>query len=627
MSRQTPSRPYGGSAGSLRGTGLLKLIFNVGQPILTGVAIACVEPSIRTAAREPPHAPPPSPPTPSTAPKDAPVINPEKYFVDALVAIGSCHQHSRPILSSTSFDHTTRHMKRRRPICITGEQARDLHQATLSRRPQLNRSPLSRDECLNMLDYYSEDYSTFAPWKGDGQQTTSGSSQTSMLQSQPSCDFLGSSPPRRSDTEQDLPDVDLNSDIQRLKSTLDQPKCTHIEAWEAYSSIGSRGIAHLSQQSRHRLMQCLSIIRKKNKESMFRYLSVVDDVKALGLPLTEAEWNSAIAFTAHAFERINAAGVESALLKWKEMEQQAQAKSGHVTFNILFDMATKAGKFVLAEMILKEMEGRGLKMNRHARVGMIYYQGLKGDGDGVRRAYREFVEAGEVVDTVVMNCVIASLIRAGELSAAEHVYERMKLVLSQHTGRQIPNLHWTEPRDLGRILDRAARKHRDRPDELRRLQEQQFLAPSQHTFAIFVEHHATRTGELRRIGSLLAEMQDLGVPMDGRIFVKIFKGFAFHGGERYTTWTKARLENVWESMLSILDQRLDSVKLNRWMAVWAMRAFEKCSGHEETLQIWEELRKRWKRDFAELATTQEMVSDLLKRAVKHAAAAPAKVYI
>ena len=483
-----------------------------------------------------------------------------------------------------------------------------------------------------MLDYYAGDYSTLASWQGSRptQQIILPTVKTHIRTSDPGPDPLldvglmtlgspASEPPRHQLVDR--------PEVERLMTILQDPGCTHVEAWQGYSALPAPGVAYLPKSSRRRLLQCLSVIEKKNKESMFRYLSVIDDLNSIDQPLSQAEWNSAIAFAAHGFERINAAGVESALLKWKEMEQQADVKSGPVTFNILFDMASKAGKFVLAEMILKEMENRHLLLNRFGRVGLIHFYGLKEDGDGVRQAYREFVEAGEIVDTVVMNCVIASLIRAGELSAAEQVYERMKHILRQYTGRRIPHLHWKEQRDLGRVLDRAAREFRNQPDKLQQLRDEQFLAPSQRTYAIFVEHHATQTGELRRIGSLLAEMQELGIPLDGRIFVKVFKGFAYNGGIRYTAWTKARLESVRRSLFSVLDQRLDAVKLNRWLVVWVVRAYQKCCDHEQTLQIWEELRKRWKGDYSELAKTHDTISDVLKEAVKHAAVAPTKMYI
>lgn len=419
-------------------------------------------------------------------------------------------------------------------------------------------------------------------------------------------------------TPQQLPEIIVASKqdqthpmVTEVMSVLEKIRCTHHEAFAAYSTLPSPGVACLPPLSQRLLFRRLSTIERKDRESMLRYLSVVDDMKSLDLPLIEAEWNSAISFCGRCFVRISVAAVEEALLIWKEMEQQAHVKAGHVTFNILFDLAAKAGKFVLAEMIHKEMEARNLPMNRYGRVGFIYYNGLRGDGDGVRRAYREFVEAGEIVDTVVMNCVIASLLRAGEPGAAYQVYERMKNMLSKHTGKAYPALDWLERRDLGRVLDAAARRFRTQPEKTERLHDEKFLAPDLHTYSIFVEYHVSETGELQRIIALLSEMHVHGVPLHGRIFLKLFKGFAYHGGIRYTAWTGGRLESVWASLLQVLDQGAEGVMVTKWLVLWVVHAFDKCCGRARVLDVWDELRRRWEPGGGELEDVYRRLRDIL----------------
>lgn len=494
-----------------------------------------------------------------------------------------------------------------------GLQNRSFHQTAYSARTTTAcspavRAPLSKEECLGMVDYYRESFST---------QATS-TAQDNISPASPSLNSHqpGYSRPKALLSDPKIaPGFSSSNDhpmVTRLISILHSSECTHHEAFEAYSALPSPGIAYLSDDMRRLLFRRLSTIVKKNRDSALRYLSVVDDMKEMDLPLTEAEWNSAIAFCGQGFAHISAAEVEAALLTWKEMEQEACVKSGNVTFNILFDMAAKAGKFVLAEMVLKEMEARGLKMNRYARTGIIYYHGLKADGDGIRRAYRDFVEAGEIVDTVVMNCVIAALIQAGELPAAEMVYERMKRILAAHTGRASPSLNWKETRDLGRLLDQRARQFRKDPVQLQKVRDEQFLAPNLHTYAIFVEHHASKTGELKRITALLSEMQLLGVSMHGRIFLKLFKGFANHGGVRYTSWTSSRLESVWASFVQIVDKGVTDVAVQKWMVVWTVRAFQRCCGRDRTLEIWEELRKRWRPGSGDLEFIHQILWEVLK---------------
>ncbi|KAL9125480.1 MAG: hypothetical protein Q9217_005322 [Psora testacea] len=611
------------------GPEVLTFLFTCFQPVVLGLAGILKESPMKAATRKHPYVPPQTTTAPSPPSPPPPPTNDDNIFIDGLIQACQCRQHA-PTPSTVATVGQLYRRAQRRNIYNNGRQTRFLHRASTVHRPLLG-APLSHDECLSMVDYYTEDYSTQATWQNPDRTPPPPplipfpkSTETLTLEPQPT---LPSLPPEPPDDIDELSEPRECSAVDRLVSILDDPDCTHDEAWTAYSAVRSPGVAYLTEATRRRLLQRLATIQKKGKQPMFRYLSVVDDMKRLDIPLVESEWNSAIAFAAHCFERISAAGVQAALLLWKEMEQQAKVKSGNVTFNILFDIAAKAGKFVLAEMILKEMEVRGLHINRFARVGFIYYHGLKGDGGGVRRAYRDFVEAGEIVDTVVMNCVIASLIRAGELSAAEQVYERMKRVLRQHTGRRIPHLDWREPRTLGRILNRATRQYKYHPIKLQQIREEQFLAPSRHTFTIFVEHHATHTGELRCIATLLSEMQELGIPMTGRIFVKIFKGFKHHGGVRYTAWTKSHLESVWDSLLNALDQGLNEGKPDKWMTVWAVRAFATCCSHERTLQIWEELRTRWKARVEELEQVQAMLQNILTEAVGEVGKSPRKTYV
>ena len=540
-------------------------------------------------------------PTPTSTPRQM-----ESIFIEALIQAASCRQHTRlPITKgSTPNPAFTYHKARRRHPQGAPRLTRKFHVSSRPAESLPGQAVISREECIDMVDYY------------DCYQKSCDASVLSMeIEQAPAIEptplvkgahdqvftqNLGDCTHKKSDG------------IGNLITVLRNEDASHEAIYEAYSALPSPQVSSLPDAIHRLLLRRLAVVEKRNKNAMLRYLSVMEDMKAADLPLIESEWNSAIAYTGLCFVRVQAAEVEAALRTWKEMEQEAGVQSGMVTFNILFDIAAKAGKYILAEMILKEMEARNLKMNRYARVGFIYYHGLKGDGQGVRLAYRDFIESGGIVDTVVMNCVIASLIRAGELSAAEQVYERMKQILSKKTGAAVPLMNWKGTRKLGRVLNRAATVHKDDPEKLQQIRNEQYLGPNLHTFAIFVEHHATQTGELRRIATLLDEMRMLGIPMHGRIFLKLFKGFAHHGGVRYTLWTKDRLESVWNSLLSVLGQEVPDVQVMTWMVVWVIKAFSKCCGRPRTMEIWEELRTKWKPDVSESKTVEHLLRDILR---------------
>ena len=641
-------RPADGAIRRFTARRAVTLLFIL-HPTLCGLGAFLREQPIKAAYKKYPYCPNGST---GRAPSLPPPQETENIFVNALVQAASCHKHARrpTDLTLNSGPGYTYHKARRRMPPVVGIQKRSLHHTT-NLRPAMTRTSPSREEYLNLVDTYRELY-TQAQWIepnlpphlliGKAPKT---SKYVSMDPTgKPSLPIMGAGPqpplsksfsdplavktaPQQAGFTRDAPSEKVESspayqeqplqpDVVHLLCILEASECTHEEAYKAYSALPSPGVSHLSEPQIRLLFRRLSTIEKKGRETALHYLSVVDDMKSLDFALTEAEWNSAIAFCGQTLPYIGHSDVENALLTWKEMEKEANVQSGNVTFNILFDMAAKAGKFVLADMIKKEMESRGLIFNRYFRVGNIYLHGLRGDSDGIRLAYRDLVEAGEVVDTIVMNCVIAALISAGELASAENVYDRMKTLLSKHGGRSLPAYTWQEVRDLGRILDRLARyNRRNREDfELKRLihlKEQISIVPNVHTYAIFIEHHAWHTGDLRRVAAMLNDMQILGLPIEGRIFLKLFKGFAKHGGGAYTVWSPSRLHSVWNSFIEVLDAGDQHVEIRKWIVIWAVRAFARCAGREWALHTWEEMRHRWDPTQEELQSANSWLQDTL----------------
>ncbi|KAI9862061.1 MAG: hypothetical protein M1830_006186, partial [Pleopsidium flavum] len=479
----------------------------------------------------------------------------ENLFINALVRAGSCKSHAFQFstASSSSMCPKTFHRARRRAARIGAKDGRDLHvHATALQRAQSSapQVEVTRDDYMNLVDYYQEPYNAVVP----------------LPPQLPATEHVVLPVDEGNDTPSSVADdawPALNEEdtfaIESLISAINDETSPHETIYERYEALPLPRIPYLSKDVIRKLLHRLSVVERKTEPSMIRFLSVIDDVKAAGVPLTSGEWSSAIAFAGRCFVKISAAEVESALHIWREMEHEAGVQGTHVTFNILFDIAAKAGKYVLAQMILKEMEKRKLLLSRFAHVGIIYYHGLRGDGDGVRKAYRDLVEAGEIVDTLVMNCVIAALALAGEAPAADQVYERMKRMHAMKSGAKLPALDWKGSRELGKLLARAARWFKDDPEKRQRLQSEQSMAPNLRTYKILVGHYAVRVGELDRVAVLLNEMQFLGIALHGSIFLTLLKGFSIHGGIRYTSWSKARLEGVWSSFQQALDLQVEHV--------------------------------------------------------------------
>lgn len=365
------------------------------------------------------------------------------------------------------------------------------------------------------------------------------------------------------------------------------------EIYKLYRDLPAPRAPYLEARTRHRLLRHLSVVERKDEHSMLRYFSVIDDMKGVAIPLSIAEWTSAISFAARYVNRSTDVEVEAALQMWREMEHVVGVKGNDATFNVLFDVACKAGKFTLAEMIYKEMETRGFKYNRFHHVSQIHYHGLRGNGDGARAAYRALVDAGEIVDTVVLNAMISALIQGHEAHAAENVYERMKRAHLANKKSRLPPRDYKLRREINRSLTKLARTAGGDRTKLDVLHEESIIAPDTQTYRILINYFAVRAGEMDKVAKYLDEMKWFEIQLHGALFLALFKGFTLHGGIRYTEWTDDRLESVWKSFITAIDAGEEDLYISKWIAVWSLRAFLKCSGKSRTIDVWEEIRQRW----------------------------------
>ncbi|KAK3714219.1 hypothetical protein LTR37_008021 [Vermiconidia calcicola] len=344
---------------------------------------------------------------------------------------------------------------------------------------------------------------------------------------------------------------DNAEDAQRIRK-LEHLLATNLPGrcrrriWEKYCRLPRPHPRYLTDQTISLLFRHLAWVEFKDLESSQRYFTLLDDCLASGVEVSANEWNTAIAFAGRWLRFTTTAEVKSAVEVWMRMED-AGAKPTNVTFNILFDVAARAGRFALADMIFKELRAREMEVNRFLRVSMIHYAGLKGDGEAVRRAFRE----------------------SGEAASAENVVIRMKTLHAAkfEGGKEIPSAPrtWQERKRLGHRLDRTAR-------ELRREQQKhessffgshfstekhkeaaQHLAPihpDAQTCRILIRHHCLTTGNLDRVRELIQETRALPAGrVHGSVYMYIFRGFWLWGGHAYTAWNRRSLENFWEEFL------------------------------------------------------------------------------
>ncbi|XP_014558652.1 hypothetical protein COCVIDRAFT_24893 [Bipolaris victoriae FI3] len=387
--------------------------------------------------------------------------------------------------------------------------------------------------------------------------------------------------------------------IERLEELLKDEEASHNEIFEIYKKLPSPGVVYLKIETIRALLHHLAVVERPTLTAMQRYLSILDDMKNAHIHIIRSEWTSAIHLSGNAMGKIAEDKIQSALNIWRDMEHRAGIRGGYVTFNVLFTVSVKSGKYTLAETFLKEMQARKMPMHRHHRVSLLYYYGVLQNGNAVRRTYQELVAAGEIVDTVVMNAVIASLLRAGEPAAAEHVFERMKrlhaLRASPAPGHTFFNRNWRDRRLLGMHFRDETRRlsHEKNEEELKKLQDFAPIAPDSRTYGVLIRHHAGVAGNIDRVHELLQEMNWNSVPLEGTIFIVIFHGFNTFGGVRYSSWTASKLEKIWQRYLRALTEDLERTWVSSLSVIAALRAFAKCTAPERTLKAWEEIRNLW----------------------------------
>ncbi|KAF2833916.1 hypothetical protein CC86DRAFT_16630 [Ophiobolus disseminans] len=527
----------------------------------------------------------------------------ESPFTQALVRTGSCHEHRKHLSALRNVvPYKLQHHKARRKSTWDGPE-----KTHFGHKPELKQSgPLkgvkqfAKKELEALVDYYGIDLDTRP--------------EEPMVDDGPLIWNVG-------DAHEPWP-LRENGDaahIVRLEKLLKDDEAPHEDVFETYKKLPTPGVVYLRTETIRDLLHHLSIVERPSPLAMQRFLSILDDMKNAHIHITRPEWTSAIHLTGRAMGKVSADDLQSAIYIWRDMERRAGIKGSYVTLNVLFDVAVRAEKYSLAETFLKEMQTRRLKLHRHFRVSLIYYYGILQNGNAVRKTYQELVNASEIVDTVVMNAVIAALVRAGEPTAAEHVFERMKRLHASRRvaapGHKFFTRTWRDRRLVGLHLTHEARRfHRINDEEaLKSLQDYAPIAPDARTYGLLIRHQSGTAGNIDRVYELLREMRDRSIPFEGTIFIAIFHGFKDFGGVRYSSWTRDKLEKIWTQYIKALQEGLERTWISVLSVVAALKAFAKCTDPDRTLRAWEEIRKLWQPNEEELEDVMRILRKLTQQ--------------
>ncbi|KAI1940898.1 hypothetical protein LOZ52_005157 [Ophidiomyces ophidiicola] len=533
--------------------------------------------------------------TPSSRPPGLPSRRPKTrifsfadVFINSLVIAGYCKKHSpcpresflssRKHYSTAAATQTFTSMKSSRRLSNTGFQEsrpvlfrqaqlfKDEKRIFLSLRSSLPACvPLNASAYLAARRNPNPNYRALFSYFYNTLGYEEGTRSLMVALSNPNLDMRVSRPEMQDGAEQG--DYE-SAQTQHLVSLLQDRSSSNEVIFNAYTSLPAPRITYLSPRYRTTLLYRFAKPRQRDPVAALRFLGMIDDMCNASLDMSPSLWASAISLAGKKLDKVSKISFQAALDVWRRMEFEGKVDSNCVVFNILFDLAIKAGQFKVADKIILEMQNRRIDFSRFGKVTQIFYLGMQGDAEGVRKAYHDFVKSGELVDTTVLNCVMTSLARTGHMELAEQMYRRMqavhKTVFGENKGFKygsysLPSKDYASYREaskyIGRILGVATFLHDKLPENHRKLQASLPLTPDAKTFHIFLSYHAYISGDLQRFLGYVGDMEDtLEFPPKDMVYVLLLEGFAKHGGAKNSPWNYKRLSRTWESFLSDLQK-------------------------------------------------------------------------
>lgn len=372
---------------------------------------------------------------------------------------------------------------------------------------------------------------------------------------------------------------------------LENPDTSLEQLFQLYQKLPSPQIPHLTIDNIDLFVGRMMAVPLRNETNMLQYLNVLGDKNAAGLRISRNEWNAAISFIARSSREVTMREAKSAIQIWKESELVAGIASNTGSFNILLDMAMRSDAPVLTEWILREMETRGIKPDRFTHTIIITMHGFHGDGEKVREAYSNFVDAGEIVDTVVLNAVMAALIRSGQPQSAEYIYDNMKrATLDPPDIRPVAGPEdWQGKRVWAKELRKIAKRRRIIEGYMGQFSAS--MAPDVYTFNMFILQ-CSKKGDYDRAQVLLGEMHQFAVDLDDSISIALLKGFDWHGGKLYSPWTQEGLDAVIKQVFEASPE----IIMGSTLAIFILKAVAKVyNSKKKVLEAWDIVKRRWER--------------------------------
>ncbi|KAF2150535.1 hypothetical protein K461DRAFT_280539 [Myriangium duriaei CBS 260.36] len=418
---------------------------------------------------------------------------------------------------------------------------------------------------------------------------------------------------------EDIRDENVERIVSSLEEQLARQSPDLKSVFETYSRLPEPRISYLYPRTVTSLLQMLRQVQVKTAEIVKQYFAVMDDMVRSGLAPSMRDFTSGLVFVGKTAGINPGYGLARALKIFRRMEQYGIRRADIFTFNTLGDLALRAHRLDVFRDLLRELSYRKIPHDRYTWLLKLRYWGLRNNANRIKRTYREMVAEGELIDTVVLNCVIRQLIIVHDAFTAEKTFERMKDIESSkpQEERATPPEEWNKQIQLAKMLRYASWLFRHDHENLKKLQHATPTSPNTYTYRMIVKHHCITTGNLHRVVDLLEEMQQRGLLITRPIFWMVFNGFERNTSGKFSPWNISQLDSMFELFVHYVKLSRETKKsetsqkydyrcdLNGRTIEKLVRAYAQHSDGARLRQIWETIRPMWK---ATKATIENMES-------------------
>jgi hypothetical protein len=380
--------------------------------------------------------------------------------------------------------------------------------------------------------------------------------------------------------------------LEDLWRLVENPYTPYKTVYAKYTELTYPHSLHLPYGLLEKVLAHLSVRDSEQRDPLFasEYMAILHEMMVHGVLVKRWMWDTAMHYLANDVPWIREPEIDSMINLWTRMEKLSGQRANHVTLTTMFITATKAGKYALADRLWRELGARKLRIDRVARVAQIYAYGIRKDGYKIRQCYIDLIDAGEIVDIVVINCTISALIKANEGAAAEEVFERTKAIdLDRYNSLIFPET-WRGARALRGVMNTGPTLSEADRREAAAVSP---ISPNAQTYQILVRYRCHTHEDIGPAMDLLDEMVVAKIQPGVGIFSLLFKklnqpSFQARRSSVIQLWSVFETA-VWNNE----DYQKHAKFMDHALLLNIIGTFARHLSKDAAREKWEEIAKKW----------------------------------